>query len=282
LNIEKFIFVSGFKWSGSGALYELINENFDVNEIIWGDEFLPVSFGLLPVHYPRNTSFLRRFISLYFIDPKFHFVSINPIKKFIIKIFIYFLSIKSHWLKSYKLNIDKYFQNGLYNNTSLINLINDCLTSKESIIFCEKLLLIFKYCNLKNINSKTIILNNTIPGRYSSCLNMLDTFDNVRIFKVTRCIHDQVFDIKNQSLFGKYLPYTLIYKKIFSLYRLNKIHSNENNYSFEKIVFESAYRNEILSNVSFFISHKKPLLQFSSNCLLNSHKNISDHCLPLQ
>ena len=44
---------------------ELINENFDVNEIIWGDEFLPVSFGLLPVHYPRNTSFLRRFISLY-------------------------------------------------------------------------------------------------------------------------------------------------------------------------------------------------------------------------
>ena len=275
--LKKFIFISGFKWSGSGALYELIMENFTISEISWGQEFLPISFGLLPQLYPQDATFFRRFISVYFIDPRFSFIKVNPLKKYLIKTFVCILSLNSHWLKYYKLNINKYFINGLYNNAALVSLFKDSFIKRDSSKFCNNLLLILEHCNITEKSSNVLILDNIIPGNYITCLNTLKAFNNIKIFLVKRCLYDQVRDIKRNSVLGKFIPFFILFNKINQTYNLNDIHSENESFSFEKIILNSKYRNDILFQLSFFISRNKSL-NFTNNCIINSHKNISDHC----
>mgnify|MGYP000433153775 CR=1 FL=1 len=72
---RKYVVVVGFRWSGSSAVSDLIAENHNFSEL-FGDEFIPFSFGVLPILYPKDSSFLKRFLAVYFLDPKLKIIKI--------------------------------------------------------------------------------------------------------------------------------------------------------------------------------------------------------------
>lgn len=273
-NQNKYIIIAGFRWSGSSAAAELISENFQYSEI-YGDEFLPLSFGVLPILYPDDTTISKRFMSVYFMDPEFRYLKISYFRKYLIKILIFMLSLRSHWLKDYNININKYFKDGYEYNDKYGDLIaslqtNKTLRSPKNVI--DKFI---ELTDRTNSNQHTIILNNIIPGNYHEALCELNEFENIQIVCVTRTIIDQMLDIRRNSMFGRCTPKFLLRRSILRMYQKLTMSKELKILRFEDLVLSEGCQNSFLTEVEHFGDGKRISSQFTKKCLRNSHRNIS-------
>lgn len=273
-NQNKYIIIVGFRWSGSSAAAELISENFKYSEI-YGDEFLPLSFGLLPILYPDNTTVFKRFISLYFMDPEFRYLKISRFRKYLTNIIVFILSVKSHWLKDYNININRYFKEGYKFNDKYGALIASIQTNKTAPSLKTIIDNLIELTHRTNPKQHTILLNNIIPGNYHEALCVLNEFENIQIACVKRTITDQMMDIRRNSMFGRYLPKFLLRRSIEKMYGKLTTSKKLKILRFEDLVLSEVCRNTFLTEVEHFGNGKRISRQFTNKCLRNSHRNIS-------
>jgi hypothetical protein len=271
---KKYIIVVGFRWSGSSAASDLIAENFSLSEL-FGDEFIPFSFGVLPILYPTESSFLKRFLSIYFLDPKFKYVRVSFIKRIFINAIVQVLSYRSHWLGDYKDNIEKYFNNGYVNNINYGKLITSIVSEKEKNL--KKIIVkILDLTKKTNNEGSTILLNNIIPGNYRLALKELDASKNILIVCIKRNISDQISEIKKYSLFGRFIPKFLIKRNLYSTYKKYSTSDDFCFINFEELVLDISTQEKFLDDVNAFSGVVAIKETYTRDCFVNSHHNIEN------
>lgn len=274
----KRIFISGFRWSGSSALEELIQENFDIYPIA-GDELIFFSKGVMPILYHDSFNFLERTMAPFFLDPFNNFGLISPQKFRVIKILIWIVSFRKRWVIDYQFIYSTWFGPEYRQNITLRRLIERVYFLLRNptpyVAECEAVCLLNYLIDvvLENSGEEAILLNNCIPARFSKLLRRVDEHQDSLVICVKRDPEDQAREIKKSSFFGPVIPQKFIFKNLKGQYsRFDD--DNDLLASFEDIVLDDNKRTKLLDRVAVFLG-KKPNGLYRTSAIKNSHLNIS-------
>jgi len=119
-----------------------------------------------------------------------------------------------------------------------------------------------------------LMVNNAIPAESNLLLQAISQQENKMVIRVERDIRDQSKDVRNNSLLGKIHSLTKIQRGLSQVYDGAHPSTADNLLiSFEGLVLNSAYRNEIFAGIANFLGID--LHEFNSRAISKSSQNIS-------
>ena len=275
----KRVFISGFRWSGSSALEELVQENFRVCPIV-GDELIFFSKGVLPIIWPRSFSIFERTLAPFFFDPFNHFGRISRFKFWFIKTLVFFISFRKKWISSYHQRYYLWFGADYILNEPLLELVGKIDRSSQVKDHCagvEEVYELICYLTdvvLEHLDADAILLNNFVPARFVNLLKKAnESADNI-VFCIRRDVEDQAREIKKNSFWGPLLSHNRLSKNLLKQYA----QYNDSNLivSFEDIILDDKKRDGVLNRISVFLG-LEPASVYRISTIKNSHLNISKH-----
>ena len=271
----KIIFVSGFRWSGSSAASELIEENF-VHRKVPGEEFVPLNLGLLPIKGGRAGA-VRRFFAPFFVDPANYFHKVGVVRFAFLRGLIFILGFNKKWLRNYSCVLDSMIPGGYRDNVAYRLFVMEMYDLREGGSIDGLVKLIVDFIDIvAGAGGGMVVANNSIPAAYSEILSELSRNPRHFVVTVNRNPLDQAREIRKYSFSGRFCSFNKVYSSILNARRSLFFSEADNvhHLSFEGLVLNKLYRDQFLEKVSKFVGVDRGA--FSAHAVANSAKNIGD------
>lgn len=271
----KAIFISGYRWSGSSALTELVMDNFRCATVV-GEEILPLNLGFIPRTEHVKWSYTRYFLSGFFLDPLNLYSKRNFFGNLILMALVKCIAFSKPWIRNYVNCLSEMLRDGYHENLHYRDFVLSVYSTSYNIdaehfsLMVSDFLMLLKF----DENMDVLIVNNAIPAESHLLLQAISQQENIMVMRVKRDIRDQSKDIRNNSLLGKIYSLSRIQWDLSQVY--DGAHpSNAGNLliSFEGLVLNSAYRNEIIAGIANFLGID--LHEINSRAISKSSQNIS-------